>query len=213
MDQFIIDKLTVIWNYLHLNQTPQISDLIICLGSEYLNVANRAVDLYFQNLAPTILFSGGFGVITKNTINLPEAEIFKSIALKLGVPLNAIYTETKASNTGENIENSRQFIFDHQLPHHRIVLVTKPDMERRLFATFKKIWPEPEIFITSPQVTLQQYLDDYGSDLAINLMVGYVQRMKLYALQGYQISQDIPEDVWQAHLDLIALGYNQQLVK
>jgi uncharacterized SAM-binding protein YcdF (DUF218 family) len=206
--------LEIIWQYLHLNQTLEPADLLLVLGSEYSEVANRGVDLYLQKLAPIILFSGGLGVVTQHTQTTPEADRFAQIALARGVPQSTIYIENQSANTGQNIEFSRELIIRKQLPHHRIIVVTKPEMERRAYATFKKVWPEPEIQVTSPQISLNEYvINSPNRDLTINLMVGYVQRMKLYYEKGFQIQQDIPSAVWQAHLDLAALGYDQQLIR
>ena len=37
-------------------------------------------------------------------------------------------------------------------------------MERRSFATFKKLWPEKEVVVTSPQVSFDEYLDHVSKD-------------------------------------------------
>ena len=43
-------------------------------------------------------------------------------------------------------------------------------------------------------------------------MVGDLQRIKLYPAKGFQIFQEIPDDVWQAYERLIELGYDKDLV-
>ena len=42
-------------------------------------------------------------------------------------------------------------------------------------------------------------------------MVGDLQRIKLYAEKGFQVHQEIPDDVWQAFERLVALGFDKQL--
>ncbi len=44
-------------------------------------------------------------------------------------------------------------------------------------------------------------------------MVGDLQRIKIYPQKGFQILQEIPQDVWQAGGELIKLGYDEHLVK
>jgi len=44
-------------------------------------------------------------------------------------------------------------------------------------------------------------------------MVGDLQRIKLYAEKGFQISQEIPRDVWSAYEGLVKAGYDQRLVE
>ena len=74
-------------------------------------------------------------------------------------------------------------------------------MERRSYATFRKVWPEKDVLVTSPKVSLDEYLGKYSNealttDDVISIMVGDLQRIKLYPAKGFQIHQDIPDDVW-----------------
>jgi len=47
----------------------------------------------------------------------------------------------------------------------------------------------------------------------IHIMVGDLQRIKLYPAKGFQIEQEIPDNVWQAFEELVTLGFDQQLVR
>jgi uncharacterized SAM-binding protein YcdF (DUF218 family) len=95
--------------------------------------------------------------------------------------------------------------------------VQKPYMERRSYATFRQQWPEPEVVVTSPAVSFSAYLSDYSNqalsqDDVISIMVGDLQRIKLYPQRGYQIFQEIPRDVWAAYEELVSAGYNRHLI-
>jgi hypothetical protein len=99
------------------------------------------------------------------------------------------------------------------------VLVQKPYMERRTYATFCKQWPSsgdgekerPEFTVTSPQLSFAKYPDaDSPRDLVINAMVGDLVRIREYPARGFQIPQDIPDEVWEAGQRLIAAGFNGQ---
>ncbi len=86
-------------------------------------------------------------------------------------------------------------------------------MERRAYATFCKQWPNVECLVTSPQISYEEYAtDEVFRELFINLMVGDLLRIKEYPAQGFQIHQDIPDDVWEAYEKLVVLGYNKYLV-
>jgi hypothetical protein len=37
--------------------------------------------------------------------------------------------------------------------------------------------------------------------------------VKLYPARGFQIAQEIPDDVWQAFEELVAAGYDRHLVR
>jgi hypothetical protein len=90
-------------------------------------------------------------------------------------------------------------------------------MERRTFATFRKVWPEPSIAVTSPQVTMDDYLRAYRNESlsptdVVSIMVGDLQRIQVYAECGFQIPQEIPGDVLQAYEALVEEGFTSRLV-
>ena len=45
----------------------------------------------------------------------------------------------------------------------------------------------------------------------ISIMVGDLQRIKLYPEKGFQIPQSIPTEVWAAYESLVEAGYNRHL--
>ena len=86
-------------------------------------------------------------------------------------------------------------------------------MERRSFATFKKHWPGKKLIVTSPQIPFEQYATkDIPLERVINIMVGDLQRIKVYAEKGFQVYQEIPPDVWDAYEQLVKLGFDKQLI-
>jgi uncharacterized SAM-binding protein YcdF (DUF218 family) len=90
-------------------------------------------------------------------------------------------------------------------------------MERRSYATFRKLWPEKELIVTSPQVSFRDYLAEYANHNltaadVVSIMVGDLQRIKLYPARGYQIAQEIPDEVWGAFESLVCAGYDKYLI-
>lgn len=212
-DQETIRLAKILWDYHHMHQEPEKSECILALGSHDLRVAERAADLYLQGWAPLLVFSGGLGNLTRDLWTEPEADQFARIAIKRGVPPEAILTENRSTNTGENILFTGQLLKEKQLDITRFIVVQKPYMERRSFATFKKHWPDKQLIVTSPQIAFEDYPEgDITPERVINIMVGDLQRIKLYPEKGFQIAQDIPGEVWQAYERLIALGFNKHLV-
>jgi len=208
-----IDKYAkIIWDYMLMHQKLEPSDLILTFGSRDLSIPERAAELFLQGLAPVLVFSGyGYKFVPRS-----EAEVYAEVAVKLGVPKEKIFIEDKSMNTGENILFSKDLIIKNNLPHKRIILVQKPYMERRIFAAFRKQWPEPQIIITSPQVSYEDYVRDnlyYSKEKIINTIVGDLQRIKEYPKLGFQIEQEIPEKVWEAYEKLQELGFNKRPVK
>ncbi|HVY75365.1 MAG TPA: YdcF family protein [Puia sp.] len=212
-DQETIRLAKILWDYHHMNHEPEKSECILALGSHDLRVAERAADLYLQGWAPLVVFSGGLGNLTRDLWTEPEADQFARIAIGRGVPSKAILTENRSANTGENILFTGQLLKEKQLDITRFIVVQKPYMERRSFATFKKHWPDKQLIVTSPQISFEDYpVGDISLERVINIMVGDLQRIKLYPGKGFQIAQDIPDNVWQAYERLVALGFNKHLV-
>ncbi|NBB20838.1 YdcF family protein [Runella sp. CRIBMP] len=202
-----------LWDYHHVNHTLQKSDCILVLGSHDLRVAERGAELYLQGWAPILIFSGGLGRLTQDLWKDAEADKFAAIALEMGVPREAIYIENKSTNTGENILFTQQLLATHGLNPQTFIVVQKPYMERRSYATFKKHWPDKQLIVTSPQISLEQYPNaEISLEEVIHIMVGDLQRVKVYPEKGFQIYQEIPSDVWNAYDQLVALGYTSHLI-
>ena len=137
-----------------------------------------------------------------------EAEIFKEVALQCGVPDEKIITEDQATNTGENIILSYHKLLNMNISTERVILVQTPYMERRTFATFMSQWPgdvsRTVLSVTSPDIPLLCYTNDAVGSLqhVISLLLDCMQRIKEYPERGFQIAQNIPDDVWEAHVRL-----------
>lgn len=206
-----------LWDYMHLGHTLAPSDVILTLGSNDLRVAEHAAHCYLKGLAPLLVFSGNVGALTRGVFAQPEAELFAEAAIRLGVPRAAILCEPESTNTGDNIRFSHRLLQQHGLTPQRLILVQKPYMERRTYATFMQQWPaavKPEVFVTSPPLTFETYADGLmPREQFINVMVGDLQRIREYPKLGFQIEQEIPTEVWQAFEKLVELGYNQRLIE
>lgn len=210
-----IDKLAkIIWDYHLLNHQPKKADCILVLGSHDQRVAERGADLFFEGYAPFLVFSGGFGNLTRGIFDKPEADLFAEIAVRRGVPEEKILIENKSANTGENIEFTKNLLKAKGLDFNSFIVVQKPYMERRTYATFRKVWPEKEITVTSPQIAYENYPSaDISKDDVINIIVGDLQRIKIYPEKGFQVYQEIPDSVWSAFQRLVALGYIRHLIR
>ena len=209
----IIRLAKVLWNFHHVDHSVEESDCILALGSHDLRVADRAAELYLEGMAPILIFSGGLGNLTKDMWTKSEAELFASIAMEKGVPSNAILIENRSTNTGENILFTKSILKEHKLDPQKFIVVQKPYMERRSYATFKQHWPDKDLIVTSPQISFEDYPnEEIPLERVINIMVGDLQRIKLYPQKGFQVYQHIPEKVWDAYERLVELGFSKHLV-
>src|SRR5262245_6465555 len=217
MDARIRGLAQKIWDYHHLNHQLAHADAILVLCSHDTVVARRGAELFLQGWAPLLIFAGGRGAITRHLWHEPEADRFAALAIEMGVPEDRVLIENQSTNTGENVLFTRRLLADKGLDPQTFIVVQKPYMERRSYATFKKVWPEKELRVTSPQVSMLDYLGQYSHDAlsahdVIGIMVGDLQRIRLYPEKGFQISQEIPADVWTAYQELVEAGFDRFLI-
>jgi uncharacterized SAM-binding protein YcdF (DUF218 family) len=217
MEDSINARAEQVWNYHLMNHQLVKSDAILVLCSHDKLVAERGAQLFLDGWAPLLIFSGGLGAITKTLWTEPEADQFAKLAVAKGVPEDKIIVENKSTNTGENVLFTRQLLAEKGISPKSFIVVQKPYMERRSYATFKRFWPEKQIVVTSPQVSFADYLENYSNeklskDDVISIMVGDLQRLQLYPARGFQIPQEIPDEIWAAYEYLVKAGYDRHLV-
>lgn len=212
-----LQPLQVIWDYLGMHQEPSKADVIVGFGNFNTDIARRAAQLYHQGYAPKILFTGGLGRNTEGMLPEPEAMRFARVAMECGVPEKDILLEDKSRNTKENITFTRTLLEEQGIPHGHILGVHQPFMERRIVAAMGVYWPDQSFAVTSPQVSIPEYLErakqqGITENASVSVIVGDFQRMDLYAKLGYQLPQHIPEQAWEAFHKLVAMGFDKQLV-
>ena len=145
-----------VWHYHHMRHALEKADAILVLCSHDTAVAERGAAVYLESWAPLLIFSGGLGAITRTLWTTPEADRFAAIAIAMGVPPDRILIENRSTNTGENVAFTRRLLDERGLHPRSLILVQKPYMERRSFATFRKVWPEMPVIVTSPQVSFDE---------------------------------------------------------
>lgn len=214
MNEEILTLAQTLWDYHHMLHQLEKSDCIFVLGSHDKRVAVRGAQLYLDGYAPLLIMSGGLGNLTKDIWTEFEADQFAAIALEMGVPTEAILVENKSTNTGENILFTQELLKAKGLDPQSFIVVQKPYMERRSYATFKKHWPDKQLLVTSPQLSFTAYPNaEIPLERVINVMVGDLQRIRIYPDKGFQIPQNIPDHVWESYERLVALGFDKHLAK
>ncbi|XP_060081958.1 uncharacterized protein SCO4629-like [Ylistrum balloti] len=218
-ENHIRDALTV-WKFLRVNDKLQKSDLILGLGSHDKRVAMEASRLWLNGYGDFLMFSGKSGNLTRGRWRKSEAEIFRDVAVSLGVPENKILTEENSQNTGENFKYSYKLLKRNDKIPKTLIIVQKPHMGLRTVATFKKQWPgnqaEVALMVTSPNISLLDYPNDDVGDLedVISVLIGYLQRIKVYGETGFQSYHYLPRIVWDAFVRLKSSTlYSSHLLK
>ncbi|MCX5357217.1 YdcF family protein [Streptomyces sp. NBC_00124] len=204
---------TLIWNYHQMGHELRPCSAAIGLGSHDLGVASAAVDLYRAGLFPVVVFSGGNSPTTRARFPRGEAVHYREHALGLGVPDAAILVEPRAANTGQNITFSRELLAQASVQVDSLLLISKPYMERRSYATCRKLWPEAEVVCASEPLELDDYIKSIGDEkLVVDMLVGDLQRVIEYPKLGFAVEQDVPGDVYDAYERLLRAGFDSRLI-
>lgn len=206
------DHARTLWTYLQMNERLEQADAIIAMGSMDMRVAERAAELWQQKLAPLIVVTGGTGRLTSKNTNTSEASQFANILHEKGIPESAILIEDKAGNGAENFTFSINALYARGISARAVIAVTQPYMERRAYATGKKLFPSLDIQMASPTIAYGNYPTvDVPRELMINIIVGELIRVEIYPAKGFTIPQEIPANVKEAASALIEHGYATQL--
>lgn len=202
-----------IWEYHRLHHPLHRCSAAVALGCNDLSVATHAAELYHRGLFPVVVFTGGNSRETIATFPRGEGVHYRERALELGVPDKAILVEPNATNTGENIILSREILAEAGILVTSLALVSMPYMERRAYATTRKVWPEVNPICSSVPLSLSEYVDSccHGTEL-IDMMVGDLQRVIEYPRYGFAITQDVPSIVYAAYRRLVAAGFSSRML-
>ncbi|EOQ98299.1 hypothetical protein LEP1GSC195_1481 [Leptospira wolbachii serovar Codice str. CDC] len=201
-----------IWNFLSIQENIQKSDLIFVLCSHDLRVAKYAIDLYKKGFANYILFSGGLNFFTKHIFPKSEAESFAELALSSNIPEENIIIENESTNTGENIQFTKQLLNSLNLNFDKILAIQKPSMTLRIKLALDKQWNEGIFYISSPIYSISDAPHSHiNLFMIINEIVGDLQRIIEYPKFGFQSETIIPDHITKAYNSLIENGYNLHL--
>ncbi|MEV6297120.1 YdcF family protein [Streptomyces sp. NPDC051896] len=203
----------LIWNYHQMGHRPRPCSAAIGLGSHDLGVATAAADFYRAGLFPILVFSGGNSPTTQARFPRGEAVHYREHALSLGVPGEAILVEPNAANTGQNITFSRELLAEAGVQVESLLLISKPYMERRSYATCRKLWPEVHVVCASEPLELDDYIKSIGDEkLVVDMLVGDLQRVIEYPKLGFAVEQEVPRDVYDAYERLLRAGFDSRLI-
>lgn len=214
----IYNDLKQIWDYMNLNQALEKCDLIVGCGCTNMNIPVLCSKLYKEGYAKKIVFTGGYGKVTKNINSKTEAEIFKDVALNHGVDENDIYLDTMSKNTKENFVNLKKIINDNNLDVNSILIVHNVMGERRTYNTAKKILKDIKIIITSNKTTFDDYFNDLKNKnndkihTIVSVTNSNIQRMIIYPLLGFQIEDEVPKNLIKVYYHLKSLGFNDYII-
>lgn len=202
-----------IWDFHQMGHELKPCSAAITLGSLDLGVATTTADLYHAGMFPTVVFTGDTSTATQARFPRGEATHYREHALSLGVPDQAILLEPKATNTGQNIGFSREVLENTGIRVTTLLLISMPYMQRRAYATCRKLWPEVEPICVSQPLPYDEYVKTHDDEKQlIDMLMGDMERVMEYPKRGFAIEQHIPERVRDAFERLRARGYDSWLL-
>lgn len=207
----------ILWDFQKLDQPIEPCDVIVVPGSHDNIPAEYAAELFKKGFGKYLVVSGGVlqtDPVTRLKKDRTEAEVYREIALKAGVPEDKILLENKATNSGENLLFTFQLLKQKNIDPQTVLLVQKPYTERRMKALVEKQIPQKKFIIASKPMTFEEYMSrPTPKHYIIESMVGDLQRLKVYGENGFQVRVEIPEKVWNAYEKLVEMGYTRRMIK
>lgn len=216
-DPAIAGALRTAWDYMRLVHPAEPADAILTLGSFDSRAAIHAAHLWHAGLAPVVIMSGGIahrGGLLDTGWDQSEAEVFAGIAMAEGVPPSAIVLEDEARNTGDNFTFTRAIVERSGLHIRTLLVVAKPYMTRRGYATGAKVWPQIDLLMQCEEIDLDDYFKrEADPERTLQALVGDLHRLIVYPRLGFQIEQPLPAAVIDALKRLAAAGYDRRLLE
>ena len=86
-------------------------------------------------------------------------------------------------------------------------VITKDNVTMRIDTVVFYQITDPKLFtygVERPMMAIENGLPNW-----IDLMVGDVQRMRVFPKKGWQVEVDVPDDVWDAYEQLVKRGYDK----
>jgi uncharacterized SAM-binding protein YcdF (DUF218 family) len=131
--------------------------------------------------------------------------------------------ETESTNCGANAERAYSLLRAHGTEPEQILLVQDPTMQRRTWASFRRVWDEGVEFINCPTFVPAVYPEQgalvfatpdqaglWSMERFISLVMGEVPRLRNDEAgygpkgRGYIVAVDVPPEVEAAYTRLLA---------
>lgn len=168
-----------VYDYLSEEDKLEKADLIFAFGSPTLVRAEKAVELYKQDFASIILFSGGGHIY--NEEGLPEAIAYKNFAIEKGVPIEAILIEINSITIPDNIRSSLNILGKLGFSLRSLILVNSPYTQRRGWCHFRKYLSDEVRIYRVNCATKDDYLKEnwYENEKGIRAVLNEFVKMRV----------------------------------
>lgn len=206
LQQWYIERMIEIQSYLKtileflVQATPEdqlpIVDAIFVFGHIDKRLPIHTAKLYEARRALKIIITG------KGRIEIPEgykteAEYYASILKNSRVPESVLILEKESTNSLENILLGMKKCNEIGFYPKSLILCSVPPLLRRSIATFKKQFPEIEVFGSTFELSFDEYLELKRATSIRNpaRLLGEFDRFKEYAEKGDMVPVEVPKDI------------------
>ena len=178
-----------ITEFIFVNHRPEPADIIFIPGNGYPQMAERAAELWKENIAPWILPSGKYSVTLGHFAGVMEKkerydgeyrtewEFLSHVLRKNGVPKECILREDHATFTYENAMYSRQVTDSAGLEIKKAIICCKGYHARRCLMYFQLLYPQTE-FLVCPSDTENITKENwYETERGITEVLGEADRI------------------------------------
>jgi uncharacterized SAM-binding protein YcdF (DUF218 family) len=151
---FHVPLLTGLGRYLVIENTPEKSDLIVCMAGGNIERGLATADAYKEGLSSNIYISkeklpDGYKLLEEKGIDYPEeGELLEGLLLDLGVPESAII---RGNLEADNSWDEARLIRDEvdKRGFKSIIIITSPTHSRRSWLTFRKVFEGTNVRVLS----------------------------------------------------------------
>ncbi len=175
--------------YIFLENTPCVSDVIFLPGSSNPLLPKHAAVLYNSGFAPYVIPSGKYSITkgryvpslsgfdTDGIMYDTECDMYTDVLLKNGVPCDAIIGEYEAQYTYQNAFFTKKLCEEKGIRTNRAILVCHAFHARRAYTYYKWAFPECDICVC-PVVTSEISRDNwYKTEKGRKRVMGELSRL------------------------------------
>ncbi|HEY4484532.1 MAG TPA: YdcF family protein [Candidatus Paceibacterota bacterium] len=193
----LIQNLRVILDFLTAS-TPienlPVCDGIFLFGSSKTDLIPKSgANLFKKGLARKIICTGKHTLrLTSGPMGFPtEAEWYVDVLIREGIPQETIIVENESTNTLENILFGIDTCRKHNFHPRSLILCPIPPLCCRSLATFKKQFPEIEVF----GHTFESPVETYLAPDRMKRIFREFERFKEYSAKGDMAEVTVPQNI------------------
>jgi hypothetical protein len=187
----------VLWDYLRVELPPKESRIILVMGCPDLIVAEHAARLMRENLAKSVIVSGGCRFSAADPRR--EADVFADVIEGLGVHPDLVVRERRSQHTSDHFWQAEKDLGGREFRPESAILCCSPIAEQRALATGRNRWVGVDLTLACVPVSYESYLQlahraGHGAAYVLSRMVGEVERILEYPSRGFMSPPETTPD-------------------